>query len=108
MKNIDITFVAGQTLFLVGLIILSIGSHWTFFAGLALVMVSAFFGLRRTRPRSSVGSIIRILLGIGCIVCLVWFSSFGAKPPPVAALIGVWLGWSIDEFSAWRKSRSLI
>jgi hypothetical protein len=39
---------------------------------------------------------------------LVWFSSFGAKPPPVAALIGVWLGWSIDEFSAWRKSRSLI
>ena len=107
MKNIDIKFVAGQTLLIAGLVILSIGARWSFFTGLALVMISALFSLRATRPRSFAGLIVRLLLWVGCMAFLVWFSSFGAEKPPVAALVGVWLGWSIDEFNTWRLSRRL-
>ena len=108
MKNTDLKFVASQTLLVVGLVILSIGDRWSFFFGLALVMISGLFSLRRdTRLMSPVAWIVRILLFIGCIAFLIWFSSFGAVKPPLAALIGVWLGFSIDEFSSWRKSREL-
>lgn len=108
MKNTDIKFAAGQILLIIGLAILSIGVRWSFFAGLALVMVSGLFSLRRdVRLWTPAAQIIRILLWIGCMVFLVWFSSFGAEKLPLAALVGVWLGYSIDEFSSWRKSRSL-
>ena len=108
MKNTDIRFVTSQTLLIVGLVVLSIGGRWSFFTGLALVMVSGLFSLRRDgRPRSLVAQIIRTVLFIGCIAFLIWFSSFGAEKPPLAALVGVWLGFSIDEFSSWRKHRRL-
>ena len=107
MKNTDIKFVAGQMLLIAGLVLLSIGGRWSFFTGLALVMISALFGLRATRPRSFAGLVVRILLWIACMAFLIWFSSFGAEKPPVAALVGVWLGWSIDEFNTWRLSRRL-
>jgi len=107
MKNTDIKFVAGQILLIAGLVLLSIGGRWSFFTGLALVMISALFGLRATRSRSLFGLIIRLLLWVGCMAFLVWFSSFGAEKPPLAALVGVWLGWSIDEFNTWRLSRRL-
>jgi hypothetical protein len=108
MKNTDIKFVAGQICLIIGLAILSIGVRWSFFAGLAVVMVSGLFSLRRdARLWTPAAQIIRTLLWIGCMVFLVWFSSFGAKKLPLAALVGVWLGYSIDEFSSWRKSKSL-
>lgn len=107
MKNTDIKFVTGQILFIVGLVLLAISGRWSFFAGLALVMVSALFGLRAMRPRSFAGLAIRILLWISGVAFLIWFSSFGAEKPPIAALVGVWLGGSIDEFSTWRQSRRL-
>jgi hypothetical protein len=108
MKNTDIKFATSQTLLVVGSIILSISGRWWFFIGLTLVMVSGLFSLRRdTRPMSLLGWIVRTLLFIGCILFLVWLSSFGTKPPPVAALVGVWFGCSIEEFNTWRLSRRL-
>jgi hypothetical protein len=107
MKNIDIRFATSQTLLIVGLVLLSIGGRWSFFTGLALVMISALFALRATKPRSFAGWIIRLLLWVGCMAFLIWFSSFGAEKPPIAALVGVWLGCSIEEFNTWRLSRRL-
>ena len=107
MKNTDIKFVASQILLVVGLVVLSIGVRWSFFTGFALVMVSALFSLRATKPRSFTGWIIRIFLWVGCMVFLFWFSSFGTEKPPIAALVGVWLGCSIDEFNTWQLSRGL-
>ena len=107
MKNTDIKFVVGQTLLIVGLVLLAISGRGSFFTGLALVMISALFGLRATRPRNFAGLAVRILLWIACMAFLIWFSSFGAEKPPIAALVGVWLGWSIDEFNTWRLSRRL-
>jgi hypothetical protein len=106
MKKNNIKFVAGQFLWIVGLVMLSIVGHWAFWTGFTLVTVAAFLSLRRdTRPRSLVFGAIMTLLGICCMVFFAWFSSFGAKPPPVAALVGVWLSFNIDEFNSWRKSR---
>ena len=104
MKNTDIKFVMGQTLLIVGLVMLSIGGRSSFFIGLGLVMISALFSLRATKPRSFAGWVIRLLLWFGCVALLVWFWSLGEQPP-MAALVGVWLGFSIDEFTAWRSSR---
>jgi glucose dehydrogenase len=109
MKNTDIKLVAGQILLIGGLAILSIGSRWSFFIGLAVVMISGLLSLRRSvAPRSLIANIIRAVLWIGCMVFLVWFFSFGDKKPPFAALVGVWLGFSIDEFNSWRSSRRLV
>ena len=107
MKNTDIKFVTGQILLIVGLFLLSIGGQWSFFTGLILVMISALFSLRATRPNGFAGWIIRLLLWIGCMAFLAWFSSFGTEKPPIAALVGVWLGCSIDEVNTWRLSRRL-
>jgi hypothetical protein len=107
MKEIDIKFMAGQMLLIVGLVILSIGARWSFFTGLALVMGSALFALQGRHPKSPVGWIIRTLLFVGCIVFLMWFSSFGAEQPPLAALVGVWLGCGLAEFTCWWKNRRL-
>ena len=85
---------------------LYIGGHWAFWTGLMLVTVAAFLSLRRdTRTKSLVFRIVLTLLGICCMVFFAWFSSFGAKPPPVAALIGAWFSFNIDEFNSWWKSR---
>jgi hypothetical protein len=105
MKNTDIKFVTGQMLLITGLVVLSIGGHWSFFTGLALLMISGLFGLRATRPWSGFGLFFQLVLWVGCMAFLFWFSSFGAEPPPIAALVGVWLGCSIDEFNTWRLSR---
>ena len=107
MKNTDIKFAIGQTLFVAGLVLLAISGRASFFVGLSLVMISALFGLRATRPRSFAGLAVRILLWIACMAFLIWFSSFGAEKPPIAALVGVWLGVSIEEFNTWRQSRRL-
>lgn len=96
MKNIDIKFVAGQVLLIAGMAIISIGARWSFFTGLALMMISALFCLRSSWPRSFAGWSFRILLWIACMIFLVWLSAFGTERPPVAALVGVWLGWSIE------------
>ena len=44
---------------------------------------------------------------VGAVAFLVWFSRFGAEKPLVAALVGAWLGFSIDEFNTWRQSRGV-
>jgi hypothetical protein len=107
MKNADIKFVANQTLLIAGLVLLSIGGRWSFLIGFALVMISALFSLRSTLPKSFVSLMIRILLWIGCIAFLVWFTSLGADKPPLAALVGVWIGCSIDEYNSWRQRKKL-
>jgi hypothetical protein len=38
---------------------------------------------------------------------LLWLSARGTEKPPLGALVGVWLGWSIDEFKTWQKRRRL-
>jgi hypothetical protein len=107
MKTTDIKFAAGQLLLIAGMVIISFGVRWSFFIGLVLMMVSALFGLRSSWPRSWSGWLFRILLWIACIAFLVWLSAFGTEKPPLAALVGVWLGWSIEEFNTWRQSRRL-
>jgi hypothetical protein len=104
MKNIDIKFVMSQMLLIAGLILLSVGIHWSFVVGFVLVVVSAFVSLQFTRPRSILG-IIRILLGIGIMAFFLWLPIHGDTKPPRAALVAVWLGVSIAEFSFWRKNR---
>ena len=104
MKSPDLKFAIGQVLLIAGLITLSIGARWSFFSGLALLMAVGLFSFRRdTVQRPRIFQVIWILLCIGGVVFLVWYSSFGALRPPVAALIGVWFGISIDEFSSWRN-----
>jgi hypothetical protein len=107
MKTTDIKFVAGQILLIAGMVVISVGARWSFFIGLALMMISALFSLRGSWPRSLAGWFFRTLLWTACVVFLVWLSAFGAEKPPLAALVGVWLGWSIEEFSTWRQSRRL-
>ena len=107
MKKIDIIFAVGQTLLIGGLVFLSIGGRWSFYGGLVLVMTSALFALQGQRPTSLVGWIVRALLFIGCIAFLTWFSSFGTEKTPLAALVGVWLGCGLGEFTWWRKNRGL-
>jgi hypothetical protein len=108
MKNIDIKLATSQTLLIAGLVILSIGGRLTFFSGLALVVIAGAFTLRRdAQPTSRVARLLWTLFYIGCVVFLIWFTSFGAEKPPVAALVGAWLAFSIDEFSWWRKNRRL-
>jgi hypothetical protein len=108
MKNIDIQFAVSQTLLIAGLVILSIGVRWSFFTGFALLGISALSSLRATRPRSLTGWILQLLLWIGCLACMFWFSSRGTTSLPIAALVGVWLGFGVDEFNTWRLSRKLV
>ena len=106
MKNIIGKLVTSQTLLIVGLIVLSIGGRWSFFTGLALVMVSGRFALRRdSRPMRFIAWIIWAVFCIGFIGLLVWVSSFGAEKPPLTALIGAWLAFSVDEYYWWEMNR---
>jgi len=105
MKSTDIKFAAGQLLLTGGLAIEYIGVPWSFFTGLGLVMSSGLLSLNAARPKSLLGWVIRPLLFVGSMIFLVWFSSFGAEKPPLAALIGVWIGVSIDEFRSWQEMR---
>ena len=106
MKTTDINFAVGEILLTGGLIISSIGARWSFFTGLALVIISGSFSLRTTRPKNFAGWMIRTVLWMAGLTFLIWFSSFGSEKPPIAALIGAWFGCSVDEFRAWRQSRS--
>jgi glucose dehydrogenase len=107
MTKTDLKFATGQFLLIVGLVLAAIGGQWPLFIGLTLIIVSAFFGFRRPPSRSFASVLIRILLSIGAIALFVWCTSFGAKTPPLAALVGVWMAFSIDEFQTWRKTRNL-
>ena len=114
MKITDIKFVAGQILLVAGIIIISIGARWSSFTGLALIMVSASFGLRSSWPRSWASrrffcwgfSLCYSMAGMAFLV-LVFSIWCRCRKPPLAALIGVWFAWIIDEFNAWRQSRRL-
>ena len=107
MKNIDIKFATSQAFLIIGLVLFSVDVFWSLFIGLVFFIASAVLSLRFTRPRSIFTGIIRILCGIAITAFFLWYPIGGDRKLPVAALVAVWLGVSIDEFRVWRKTRSL-
>lgn len=103
-KSIDIKFAVGELSLTIGLVLLSFGIRWCFFVGFALFMASTLFSLRR--DRRPLNPFIWIPLWLGCAIFLAWLSALGTEPMPWAALVGVWIGLSAEEFNSWRQSRS--
>jgi hypothetical protein len=95
--------VLGLLLLTLGLVVMSLGVQWLFFAGLALLVLSGLLSSRqRTKGRSS----FAWLLCIGAALFLLWFSSYGMERPPLTALVAVWLASIVEEFHRWRAAGS--
>jgi len=102
MRNPNAKLAVGLGLLTAGLIFVSLGIRWLFFAGLALVVLS---GVLSFRQRTRLGSVLAWLLCIAAVIFLVLFSSYGVERPPLVGLVAVWLAGIAEELHGWRLLR---
>src|ERR1035437_6172299 len=106
MENSSTRLAVNLGLFAVALSLMCIGNRWLFFMGLALMLVSGCFSVRRRPHMSWPGWLGVGLLGAAAVGVFLWLSSCGREPlnPITACVAG--LGVVVTEVGYWRASRN--
>lgn len=84
------------------IVLLCLGIPWLFFVGLFGCWISVPLSFR---PRSGRWGIIGWLGSLGAGLFLLWLSSWGREPLPLAAALGVWFSIVTTEVQWWRGGR---